>query len=316
MRASPLLILVSMSAIWGLTWIAVKTGIEAVPPIFLAASRFVVAGTILLVIFRKEIDLRAWRDRWLKIVIVALFLGTLCYGGLFWGIQFTPSGIAAIINLSLIPVGLLVIGAIFRAEAPGPMKIVGVLVGIAGLTLMFAPEIARGGAAPVAGIAAIILATLAACLGSVLSKRWLGDLPTGAVSGALILTGGVGLSIWSGLAEPISIDTFAHLMEPKVFASWLFLVVFGSLVAFTLYIHLLNVWGPLRAGLYAFISPIVALIAGYLVFGERLEPAQLAASALLILAAAIVMVPASLVSRFIRPKAAAGEAAEPCRSAL
>lgn len=184
MRASPLLILLTMSAIWGLTWIAVKTGIEAVPPIFLAASRFVVAGTILLIIFRKEIDLRAWRDRWLKIVIVALFLGTLCYGGLFWGIQFTPSGIAAIINLSLIPVGLLVIGAIFRAEAFGLMKIVGVLVGIAGLTLMFAPEIARGGAAPVAGIAAITLATLAACLGSVLSKRWLGDLPTGAVSGA------------------------------------------------------------------------------------------------------------------------------------
>jgi drug/metabolite transporter (DMT)-like permease len=315
MRASPLLILLSMSAIWGLTWIAVKTGVEAVPPIFLAATRFVVAGTVLLVIFRKEIDLPAWPGRWLKMAIVALFLGTFCYGGLFWGMQFTPSGIAAIINLSLIPVGLLVIGALFRAEALGLMKIVGVLVGVAGLILMFAPEAASGGAASAAGITAITLATLSACLGSVLSRRWLGDLPTGAVSGALIFTGGVGLSIWSALAEPVSVRTFADLLGPKVFVSWLFLVVFGSLVAFTLYIHLLNVWGPLRAGLYAFISPIVALIAGYLVFGERLEPVQLAASALLILAAAIVMAPASLVSRFIHPKVAAGDAAEPCRSA-
>lgn len=315
MRLSPTLILLLMSTIWGLTWIAVKIGVDAVPPVFLAATRFLVAGAILLVLFRKDIDLGVWRGRWLKMIIVALFIGTLGYGGLFWGMQFTPSGVAAIINLSLIPVGLLVIGALFRAEALGLMKIVGVLVGFAGLAVMFAPEITSGGAAPVAGIAAITLATLSACLGSVLSKRWLGDLPTGAVSGVLILTGGVGLSIWSALAEPISVETFANLMAPKVFFSWLFLVVFGSLVAFTLYIHLLNVWGPLRAGLYAFISPIVALIAGFVVFGERLQPMQMAASALLILAAAIVMVPASLLSRFIRPKVAAGEIAEPLRSA-
>lgn len=294
MRFSPFAILMLMSVIWGLTWIAVKTGVDALPPVFFAATRFLAAGVILLTIFRKEIDLTKWRERALKMAIVAFFIGTVCYGGLFWGMQYTPSGVAAVINLSLIPIGLLVIGAAFRAETLGLAKSIGVVVGVAGVIVMFIPELHGGEPASAAGIIAISLATLSACLGSVLSRRWLSDLPPGGVSGALILLGGVGLAIASFLIEPVSWNTWAAMAAPAVFASWAFLVVFGSIVAFTLYIHLLNIWGPLRAGLYAFISPIVALIAGFLVFGERLGPYQIAGSALLILAAAIVMAPSPL----------------------
>ena len=73
-------------------------------------------------------------------------------------------------------------------------------------------------------------------------------------------------------------------MAPPVFAGWLFLVVFGSLVAFTIYLRLVRDWGASRAGLYAFVSPAIAVATGVLVSGERLRPSELVGMAIMLLA--------------------------------
>ena len=97
------------------------------------------------------------------------------------------------------------------------------------------------------------------------------------------------LVLLSGLLEPVSRDTFAVLLRPVPLASLLFMVGFGTFVAYTIYLRLLRNWGAARAGLYAFVSPVVALVAGPLVFGEPLGPRQLLGAALMLAAAALAV---------------------------
>ena len=162
----PLAMLLLVSAIWGLTWIAIKVGVEATPPLFFAATRFVAAGFILGLVFQHQIEWQRLASRFGKLVIVSALLTTFCYGPLFWGIRHTPSGLAAIINFSLMPVGLLTIGAAMRVEQFSIRKAAGVTLGIVGLIMLFVPEIGLGHSARASGMAAIALGTLSACLGT------------------------------------------------------------------------------------------------------------------------------------------------------
>lgn len=104
-----------------------------------------------------------------------------------------------------------------------------------------------------------------------------GEAPAGA-------RGGLGLLVLSALFEPLAQLPLAALLDPAAVAGWLFLVIAGSLVAFTLYLRLLRDWGPLRTGLYAFVTPLIAVALGVLVQGERFGAGD-AAGGLLMLAA-------------------------------
>jgi drug/metabolite transporter (DMT)-like permease len=110
-----------------------------------------------------------------------------------------------------------------------------------------------------------------------------------SVSGAVMLIGGLGLAVLSALFETVTAETFAALLEPAPFVSLIFLTLGGSIVAFTLFLYLLRVWGPTRAGLFAFVSPVVALITGALALGERIDPLQALGAAVLIGAAAFTV---------------------------
>ena len=81
-----------MSLIWGLTWIAIKTGVDAVPPFFFAATRILVAGVILFAIARARGVMRSPRGHTGRIVLAGLLVNTVTYGCLFWGMQYVPSG--------------------------------------------------------------------------------------------------------------------------------------------------------------------------------------------------------------------------------
>jgi drug/metabolite transporter (DMT)-like permease len=201
--------------------------------------------------------------------------------------QHTPSGVAAVVNLSMTPLALFVIGLALGAETFSKRKVIGVAVGLFGLLVLFWPELRSGKESEAAGLLALVSGTTVYSLASVLSRRWLAELDIVTMSGAVMLIGGIGLALLSVVMEPLSAATVRALLQPAPLASWLFLIVCGSIVAFTLYLYLLRVWGPTRAGLYAFVSPIVALIAGAVVLGERIEPIQGVGACILIAAAAI-----------------------------
>jgi drug/metabolite transporter (DMT)-like permease len=289
----PHLLFVAMCLIWGMTWIAIKAGVEAVPPVFFAGSRFVAAGLFMLawLHLRGKAPKLPRRD-WPRLCLAAALMVTAIYALLFWGMQYVASGLAAVINLSLLPIGLLVIGLAYGEERYSHRRLAALGLGVSGLVVLFQPAAAgRGGALEPLGMAAIAAGTLALCWGSVLSRALVKAHGPLRISGLATLIGGLMLLGLAVLVEPVGAGVLAPYARPEVLASWLFLVFFGSLAAFTIYLRLLRDWGPSRAGMYAFVSPVVALALGGLVYGERLDPVQAIGAALMLCAAWLALWP-------------------------
>lgn len=288
---SPRAMFLVMSAIWGATWIAIKIGVSEVPPMQFAGSRFVVAGLLLLATAVLAGDGIALPRRILPRLCGTLLLTvTGTYSLLFWAMGHVATGLAAVINLSIMPVALFVFAVAAGQERFAARPAIAILIGITGLAVLFQGAAVDGMAeAGTLGIVAVIGATLCYAAGSVLARPMLRDLPTLPVSGWQLLAGGVSMLLLSPLFEPWSLDGWRSMLQPEVAASWLFLVVFGSYLAFTMYLRLLRDWGASRAGLYAFVSPVVAVILGVLVYGEVFGAAELAGSALMLAAAWLAM---------------------------
>jgi len=270
-RGTGTMLFIVMCLIWGLTWLAIKTGVERVPPLFFAGTRFAVAGAILFAWGYAAGDCPAIsRADWRAFLLASLLLIVGTYSLLFWGMQLVPSGLAAVINLSLTPTALLALGLAYGEERFSLRQTSAVLLGIVGLVVLFRPGGggSNGGAEPW-GIGAIVGGTVAYAWGSVLSRPLLRRYSPIFVSAVTCLLGGAILIAAALILEPIGGDTLLAFAAPAVLASWLFLVLIGSLVAFTIYLRLVRDWGTARAGLYAFVSPAIAVLVGIVVSGER-----------------------------------------------
>jgi drug/metabolite transporter (DMT)-like permease len=277
----------AMCLIWGMTWIAIKAGVEAVPPLFFAASRFLAAGMLMLIWCRlRGAPIALPRSDWPRQVLLATLMIAATYGFLFWGMQHVASGLSAVINLALIPIALFAIGLAYGAERYSHRRLAAVVLGVLGLVVLFEPAgAARGDPLEPWGMAAIVAGTLAYCWGSVLSRPLVQAQGPLLVSGLSTLIGGAMLLVLAFWIEPLDAGLLAIYLRPEVLAGWLFLVLFGSLAAFTIYLRLLRDWGPLSAGMYAFVSPAIAVALGALVFAEVFGPVE-ALESLLMLGAA------------------------------
>lgn len=280
------MLFIIMSTIWGLTWIAIKTGVDNLPPFFFAASRLLAAGSFLTLLAKGK---GGWRKQWPRLVIAALLVNTVCYGSLFWGMQYVPSGISAVVNLALIPVGLFVGAVWLKQETFSQRMLFAILLGVFGLGLLFTPAVSAERTPALAGMAALVVGTLAYCWGSILSRPLLEDLRPVELAGFHNLIGGAGLLLLSVLFEAWDGAVLGSFFRLPVLASWLFLVLGGSVTAFTIFLGLLRDWGPSRAGLYAFVSPVVALGLGVAVFGESVGAIELIGSAVMLAAAAFAI---------------------------
>ena len=167
-----ILAFLAMAFVWGLTWIAAKWATETVPPVFVGGIRLIIASGLFA----------AWcalgnvpftGRRVGRLVAASLLVNTGCYSFLFWGVAHTPTGLAAIVNLSLIPVLSMLVGALYGEETISVRRLAAVALGAVGLTVLFT---ARGQTAGTdesrigLGLAAIVAATLSYAWGAILSK--------------------------------------------------------------------------------------------------------------------------------------------------
>lgn len=279
----------AMSLIWGLTWAAVKFGLTALPPLLLASLRYLLAAALLLGV------VRGWRsafgrDLIGRTLVSALLINTATYGPLFWGMKTVPSGLAGLVNLALVPVLLYALAAATGEERPTWRHGLALGVGALGLVGLFWSRIdGTTGEASAAGIAAIVLATVSYCVGSVVARPLIE--PVGPLALTLVHSaiGGSTLLLLSVAFEPLSTAHLSALGQPVVLGSLVFLSLLGTIVAFTIYLVLLREWGTARSGLYAFVSPIVALATGAWLFGETIGPGEVAAAVLLLGAAGVAL---------------------------
>ena len=278
----------AMSLIWGLTWAAIKTGLTDLPPILLAAARYLLAAAILLVFVRglgaAFAEGRTWRT-----ISSALLVNTGTYGLLFWGMQHVPSGLSGLVNLALIPIFLFGLAVIIGEERPTWRHALALAVGSIGLVGLFWTRLDAGGDASALGLTAIVVATAFYCIGSVVARPLIGPVTPLALTTVQAGIGGAALLAVSLACEPVSTATLRAFAAPAALGSLAFLSGFGTIVAYTIYLVLLREWGTVRAGLYAFVSPIVALAAGAWLFGEAIGWTEVMGAVLLLVAAGIAL---------------------------
>ena len=266
--------------VWGSTYLAIRFALESFPPFFQMGTRFLCAGGLLLawVVARGGAlpSLAQWRN--------AAGVGTLMLGGgmglVATAQQHVGSGLVATF-VAIVPMLVCGWGLLF-GQKPRLLEVAGMAVGLAGVLLLVRGASFMG--SPVA-IACLAGATLAWSLGSVLSTtRW--PLAPGAVGFASeMLCGGAALLLVSlAMGEQPRWPP-----QPLAAGAWLYLVVAGSLVAFSAYLYLLAHASPALATSYAFVNPVIALLLGVLLAGEAVSAAEWGACAVILAGVVLIL---------------------------
>lgn len=256
--------------VWGSTFLAIRIGVHEVPPFLLAAMRFVVAGAILYfwMIWRGEPSPSA--RQWTYVFLLAVLIFVLDYGLLFWAEQRVPSGIAAVMMATIPAFMALSEITLLRTRALTAGLALALLIGLGGVAVLMSHSLDLGGV-PVdhAGAVALIVASISWSVASALTRRL--PLPSSKVmnSGAQMLAGGLLLAVASaGLGEFRGFHPAA--VSRAAWFSLLYLIVAGSIVAFTAYVWLIHHESPTKVGTYAYVNPVVAVIIGHVLGGESL----------------------------------------------
>ena len=258
-----------MALIWGLTWLPMKVASEAVPPILLASIRFLLAaGCFYPLALARGLDLRA--GPFGRIVAASLLITTGCYSFLFWGVARAPTGLSAIVNLALLPIFLMLAGALYGQERITTRRMGAVGLGVLGLVLLFSGRTghSQDGATAAVGLAAVVVATASYAWGSVVSRPLTLTMSPLVLAFWQCLIGGIALVPISLVVEGYDPAHFKALTDGRVILGLSVLVLGGSLVAFSIYLSLVRDWGAFRAGLYSFVSPIIAVAVGVIFADE------------------------------------------------
>ena len=273
--------LLTVYLVWGSTYFAIHLALTSFPPLLLMGTRFIVAGAILYG-WKKwtgtpNPTIAEWR--------AAGVVGILMLGGGMGltavGQQYISSGLTAVF-IACSPM-ILSFCTGFFGEWPNKREWLGIFIGFAGAILL-----AAGGefsAQPI-GIAALLGAIICWNIGSVLSQRTLKLAPGAMGFASEMLLGGVFLIIFALLKG----ENFNLPMTAKALAAWFYLVVAGSLLAFTAYMFLLSKVSSALASSYAYVNPLIAVTLGVLLGGENLSVREVLAMVIILSSVALITV--------------------------
>ena len=226
--------------------------------------------------------------QWRSVSVLAVLLFGIDYGLLFWAEQRVPSGVAAVM-MAIIPVFMALSEIIFLRTQKLTVRLAAALViGLAGVAILMSGSLILGGQRiDSLGAAALIVASMSWSIGSALTRKL--SLPSSRVmsSGAQMLAGGMFLSIAAAAFGEF------HNFHPAAVSreAWLaltYLIVAGSIIAFTAYVWLIHHESPTKVGTYAYVNPVVAVLLGYFLGGETLGLRTIL-GALLVLTSVIVI---------------------------
>lgn len=255
-------------AIWSSTWVAIKIGIEDVPPLLSAGIRFALAGVGLLILAR-ALGRRLRTDALLATILALLpFAGA--YGLIYWGEQYVPSGLAAVL-FGVMPLYSATIASIALADEPlKPRLVAGIAVAIAGLAIAFGESLALGDAEwALLAATACAVAPLCAAIGNVSIKRRGNTLDPIVLNAWAMLGGGVLLLVSSAPLE----DWGQAAWTAKSLGSIAYLAAIGSAVPFVTLTILLRELPAVTVSYITLLLPFGALAFGAAVYGETVTVA-------------------------------------------
>jgi drug/metabolite transporter (DMT)-like permease len=293
--------------LWGSTYLAIRFGVETLPPFLMAGTRHLAAGLLLYAWMRARgaprPELRHWKT-------AAGIGGLMLLGGnglVTWAELRVPSGLAALIVAS-VPIWMAVLEGIEKRARPGAAVIGGLLLGLGGIALLVIPgRFAGNGHVDPIGALALLTASLCWSTGSLYARR--AQMPASTLTAtAMEMIAGGGLLWVAGLllGEGARLDLAAVSLRSLL--SLGYLIVFGSLIGFTAYVWLLKVTTAARVSTYAYVNPIVAVLLGALFAGETVT-LRIALAALVIVGAVALIITARARPASAFAKASADERA-------
>jgi drug/metabolite transporter (DMT)-like permease len=275
MRTQPpkwktLLAFATIYLVWGSTFLAIRVGVREVPPFLLAAMRFLAAGLVLYVWMIARGERSPTGREWMSVLALAVLIFVIDYGLVFWAEQKVPSGIAAVMLATIPAFTALSEVVILKTQRVTFRLGLALLIGLGGVAVLMSDSLNLGGA-PIdrTSAVALIIAAIAWSVASALARKL--PLPESQVmsSGAQMLAGGVLLALTAaGLGEFRSFRPWT--VSRAAWLSLLYLIVAGSIIAFTAYVWLIHRESPTRVGTYAYVNPVVAVLLGYFLGGEAL----------------------------------------------
>lgn len=268
MSASVVIVFLILSAIWGSTWLFIKIGLEDLPPLTFAGVRFVIGAALLFaVVLVRRVPLPRARRDWTLMAATGILSFTVNYGLLFWGEQHVSSGLAALLQATIPVFGLIIAHYYLPGERLTVLKIIGVLLGVAGVGVIFSDQMSFHGALALLGSAAIVLGALAAAYANVLVKARGSHLDPAVLALGQMIFGLVPLLLGGAAAEgnPMSFN-----WTPRAWLALIYLAVVGSALAFILYYWLVRNMDVTKTMLIALVTPLLAVTLGMIVLDEAL----------------------------------------------
>ena len=274
--------------VWGSTFLAIRIGVSEVPPFLLAGMRFLLAGIPLYAWMRAQGAPSPTRREWTSAALLALLIFVGDYGLVFWAERRVPSGLTAIMMATIAMFMALSEILILGTQKLTARLAFALLVGIGGVAVLVSHTLSFG-EVPIdtSGAIALLVAALSWSVASVLTRKLPLPASKPMSSAAQMLCGGVLLTLTaSALGEFRGFHPQA--VSRGAWAALAYLVVAGSIIAFTAYVWLIHHESPTRVGTYAYVNPVVAVALGYFLGGETVGPRTLLGTLLVLISVVVI----------------------------
>ncbi|MEO6406332.1 MAG: EamA family transporter [Ferruginibacter sp.] len=257
------------SIVWGTTWVVSKIGLQGIPALEMAAIRQLIAGLAFVLFFMlyKKLPLPSAKQfRWIAVMSVLMFV--LANGLSTWSLKFIPTGLSSLIG-ALYPLSVVLIERIFfKSKRITPITIVGLFLGITGVGIVFYENaFSHRTGSYFTGLGLSLIAMLAWSWGTIfMARNKAGINPYYGTGWQMLISSVILWIINSATQKVIPI----HLISAKTWMVILYLVVFGSIIAFAAFIYSMKKLSPAISSLYAYINPLVAMVGAAIVLDEKL----------------------------------------------
>jgi drug/metabolite transporter (DMT)-like permease len=285
-RIALLLAFFVIYVVWGSTYLAIRYAVETIPPLLVVGIRQGVAGMAIFGwVYSRGYrpTLREWRAS----LVLGILYFVIGHGTLHWAETIVPSGLAALLIASE-PIWIAIMAALVsREERLTGKTAVGLIVGIGGVALLMREEAGLEQPRLVLGCAAILIGALSWACGVMYTRN--PALPEDPIAraGMAALTGSILLLLGSVFSGEVASTRMSAISARSIWAL-LYLIVFGTIIAFTTYTWLLDHCSPTLVSTHTYANPIIAVLLGWLLAGETLDVRVLLAGVLTLLAVFLI----------------------------
>lgn len=295
-RSAPFWLVVAAFAavyvIWGSTYLGIRYAVESIPPFLLSGSRNLIAGLLMFGFARArggaDGGAKLSRVEWRDALIAGGLMLTIGNGGVTWAEQTISSSVTALL-VALTPVWMVLFDwARPRGTRPGVLVILGLAIGFAGVALLANGQRNGAGSIQAWGIAALMASSIGWALGSVFNRGAHKPSSPFLAVGMQMMAGGVlllGVAVVTGELKTFSLTQ----VTLRSFGAWLYLMIAGSIIAYTAYVWLLHLTSPARVSTTAYVNPLIAVLLGCTIGREPFSHDVLVAGTLIIAAVVLVL---------------------------